>query len=615
MPETTENYHRIPVSSGHSDHSIKTITVSASKGIKALYCTDCKEIITYLFDVDKWTMDEAKEWVENHKKEFEDWSELAITKGVIPFHSYPKASDGTAWDGPGEVSKAEVSDLKKMCTWYDSGNPDVKSSYKLPHHKADGYATVWNGVKAAMSRLYQSNTKIPDSDRKACYNHLARHYKEFSKEPPEWGKEYSNDELQVLFGDGDMRNLDRRTKDFIGSQVRYKSYGTFLPKGVEDGSSDELYVRGFFTDDKEDVVGDIITKEATDEAIERWRKWGNIRTMHDYPSGRAVKIGETDGLDWNEIVTVPVDKNTRELIEGGVLKAYSVGIIPRKYELNQAAIEAAGEDADPWFFPLIIHSYDMVEISYVDHPANYAATIQEIGSQKFKEMSHRTVIFKNNEVMGDIDDMDEMEKNAIEQEELDSDDEVLDSVEQQDADLESEIEEEVAGEDEVVEADPEPETDKDEVDEEDEVVEKEEDETFDVALAVGDIKGSISGLEERVTHLAESLDSLVDRVVERLLDAMTASSEEQANVAEEEINETKQFDSDAFVEKITEKVLSGLADILVPEAARTAKVYVDSDGNEVTPETSEQKTKRYLEMTPSQRRTRMKEVLENTFNK
>ncbi len=69
--ETTENYHRIPVSTGHSGHRIRTITISASQGIKALYCGECKKVITYLFDVKKWSMEEAKKWVADHK-EFND---------------------------------------------------------------------------------------------------------------------------------------------------------------------------------------------------------------------------------------------------------------------------------------------------------------------------------------------------------------------------------------------------------------------------------------------------------------------------------------------------------------------------------------------------------------
>jgi len=68
-PETTDSYHRIPVSEGHGDHEIRTITVSAKDGIKALYCMDCKEIATYLFDVDKFTMAEAEAWIEEHKKD------------------------------------------------------------------------------------------------------------------------------------------------------------------------------------------------------------------------------------------------------------------------------------------------------------------------------------------------------------------------------------------------------------------------------------------------------------------------------------------------------------------------------------------------------------------
>ena len=63
-PETTENYHRIPV---NQCKITATITISAAKGIKALYCGKEKKVATYLFDKTKWTMAEAKKWVEEHK--------------------------------------------------------------------------------------------------------------------------------------------------------------------------------------------------------------------------------------------------------------------------------------------------------------------------------------------------------------------------------------------------------------------------------------------------------------------------------------------------------------------------------------------------------------------
>lgn len=65
MPETTENYHRVPARRKVKGNPIRTINVS--KGIKALYDTKRKVIVTYLFDRKKYTMKEAKEWVSKHK--------------------------------------------------------------------------------------------------------------------------------------------------------------------------------------------------------------------------------------------------------------------------------------------------------------------------------------------------------------------------------------------------------------------------------------------------------------------------------------------------------------------------------------------------------------------
>lgn len=65
MPKTTKNYHRIPVGSKGPGAKIRTISIG--KGIKALYDAKNKKIITYLFDVKKYTMKEAREWVKKHK--------------------------------------------------------------------------------------------------------------------------------------------------------------------------------------------------------------------------------------------------------------------------------------------------------------------------------------------------------------------------------------------------------------------------------------------------------------------------------------------------------------------------------------------------------------------
>lgn len=104
---------------------------------------------------------------------------------VIPFRETPKAEADAAWDGPAEVARADVDDLRAMCAWYDSNAPENKGSYKLPHHRAsESHPVVWRGVRAAMQRLMQAD--IPQDDKRGCHSHLARHYEQFDKDAPDF---------------------------------------------------------------------------------------------------------------------------------------------------------------------------------------------------------------------------------------------------------------------------------------------------------------------------------------------------------------------------------------------------------------------------------------------
>ena len=116
-PEETEDYIRVPNpkdEGNHEGHDIKTITISADEGISAIYCTEDKIIITYLFRKDKdWTMDKAKEWVAEHAKQVEDWlvAEASIEEGAVFDRSF------TSWKGrkldinpDADISQMEVAD-------------------------------------------------------------------------------------------------------------------------------------------------------------------------------------------------------------------------------------------------------------------------------------------------------------------------------------------------------------------------------------------------------------------------------------------------------------------------------------------------------------------------
>ena len=123
------------------------------------------------------------------------------SKSVVPYADHGTAPEDTAWDGPAQVMECgdDIEKLKAICAWFDSENPEVKSSYKLPHHLASDKKAVWKGVAAAMSALLggRGGVDMPEGDRQGVYNHLAKHYKAFDKEVPEF-KSYSEEELKQI---------------------------------------------------------------------------------------------------------------------------------------------------------------------------------------------------------------------------------------------------------------------------------------------------------------------------------------------------------------------------------------------------------------------------------
>lgn len=120
-------------------------------------------------------------------------------KAVIPYMKHTDDPEEEAWDAGAETKKADAKQLKMMCTWYDAEKPDLKTSYKLPHHRAESYHTVWAGVKAAMGALLgaRGGVDIPEGDKHGCYLHLSKHYEDFKKTAPDM-KAYSAEELLNL---------------------------------------------------------------------------------------------------------------------------------------------------------------------------------------------------------------------------------------------------------------------------------------------------------------------------------------------------------------------------------------------------------------------------------
>jgi phage head maturation protease len=133
-------------------------------------------------------------------------------EGAVASHSTPiesgtwsgsKAKAALAkWaskEGTGKKEDINWSKYSKGFAWFDSKSADNFGAYKLPHHtvKDGALIAIWNGVTAAMAALLGARGGVDLDSKSAVYAHLAKHYRDFDKEPPEM-KEYSEEELKAI---------------------------------------------------------------------------------------------------------------------------------------------------------------------------------------------------------------------------------------------------------------------------------------------------------------------------------------------------------------------------------------------------------------------------------
>jgi HK97 family phage prohead protease len=131
-----------------------------------------------------------------------DWGRVMTAlnmRGVIPQDVSDRLADeDTPWEAPAlsdftdrswdELSDAEKRRIAGHYAWSRTMPPETFGDLKLPHHRPSDGAVVWRGVAAAMAALLgaRGGVDIPDADRRRVYNHLARHYRQFDREPPEF---------------------------------------------------------------------------------------------------------------------------------------------------------------------------------------------------------------------------------------------------------------------------------------------------------------------------------------------------------------------------------------------------------------------------------------------
>lgn len=120
-------------------------------------------------------------------------SQAPSAKGVVPSDvSDQIAPEDTPWSAPtladftegswDELTAAERRRIAGHYAWAPAMPPERFTDLKLPHHRPSDGAVVWRGVFAAAQRLDQLD--IPADDLARVRAHLARHYRQFDREPP-----------------------------------------------------------------------------------------------------------------------------------------------------------------------------------------------------------------------------------------------------------------------------------------------------------------------------------------------------------------------------------------------------------------------------------------------
>lgn len=94
------------------------------------------------------------------------------TRVVAPHAPAARAAVDAEWAPPAALERHHVA----------LDNPEGE---QFPHHNEAG-EVVWRGVATAMVELYVAAAQIPDEERRGVHKHLARHYRQFGMEPPEF---------------------------------------------------------------------------------------------------------------------------------------------------------------------------------------------------------------------------------------------------------------------------------------------------------------------------------------------------------------------------------------------------------------------------------------------
>ena len=215
-------------------------------------------------------------------------------------HSTPTDTE-SAWDGPAEVAAApeEEATLRYMHAWVDpDADPDTKTAYKFPHHKAgtDTAANI-NGVNNALARLPQAD--IPEADRAGVERHLRAHREDAGLED-----EAAEDALRAA--NHQMISVHEPIRCFEGNAKPHEPFWTWRA-AVEEDDEPEIELYGYISEYS--WFDDDITPKMFKDDLQRYGAGGPITIRMNSYGGDviAASLISTFIRDYSGRVTVQID--------------------------------------------------------------------------------------------------------------------------------------------------------------------------------------------------------------------------------------------------------------------------------------------------------------------
>ena len=186
--------------------------------------------------------------------------------GVRPAHRSTVAPIDTPWIPTKELLLSDLEARTRSCAFVND------DAYYFPHHLSSG-EVVWRGVATAMVRLFTSPPiDLNESERKGVYTHLARHYEQFRKEPPEYLESkvlsaLTADDLRGLFLEGEQELLpaeferagavlNKRNRDDLNQAISLLQAIAERSAKAEASESDDPDPSRIFIDEEDEIPDD-----------------------------------------------------------------------------------------------------------------------------------------------------------------------------------------------------------------------------------------------------------------------------------------------------------------------------------------------------------------------